>query len=241
MAPDSTAPTAPGAGWGGQCSGAAPGAAGSGDPRPGRISAVLFDFDGTLTVPDTLDFGAVRQAVGCPEGMGLLEFLAGVAGPEERRRKEAVLEAWEMEAAERTRENAGATRLVSTLHRLGVPLGIITRNTLVSIERSLAQMPGIDLGWFGVVITRDLPLSPKPFPDGVHYAAEHLGVEVAELLVVGDYRFDIEAGKRAGALAMYLHNDPAGPFHGDGADFVVRSLTEALTVIEPRLAPGIQT
>jgi hydrogenase expression/formation protein HypE len=80
-------------------------------------------------------------------------------------------------------------------------------------------------------VTRDLPLSPKPLPDGVHYAAEQLGVDVAELLVVGDYAFDIEAGKRAGALTMYLHNDPSGPFHGEGADIVVHSLAEALAVI----------
>ena len=63
------------------------------------------------------------------------------------------------------------------------------------------------------------------------YAAEQLGVDVAELLVVGDYAFDIQAGKRAGALAMYLHNDTAEPFHGEGADFVVHSLAEALAVI----------
>ncbi len=63
------------------------------------------------------------------------------------------------------------------------------------------------------------------------HAAAQLGVDVAELLVVGDYAFDIEAGKRAGALTMYLHNDPAAPFHGEGADFVVHSLAEALAVI----------
>ncbi len=136
-----------------------------------------------------------------------------------------------MEAAGRTRENAGATELVRTLHELGLPLGIITRNTRDSIDRSLAQLPGIDPGWFSVIVTRDLPLSPKPLPDGVRYAADRMGVDAAELLVVGDYLFDIQAGKSAGALAMYLHNDPSGPFHGDGADFVVHSLDEALQVI----------
>lgn len=205
------------------------------DPEPFRIAAVLFDFDGTLTVPDTLDFTAVRRAVGCPPGMGLLEFLAGVGDAGERQAKEALLEAWEIEAAGRTRENAGATELVRTLHESGVPLGIITRNTRESIDRSFAELPDIDPSWFGVVVTRDLPLSPKPLPDGVHYAAERLGVDVGELLVVGDYLFDIEAGKRAGALAMYLHNDPAGPFHGQGADFVVHTLEEALRVIRQGL------
>ncbi len=196
-----------------------------------RIAAVLFDFDGTLTVPDTLDFAALRSAVGCPSGLGLLEFLAGVKDAEERRAKEAVLEAMEVEAAEQTLENAGATELVAYLHRSGVPMGIITRNTRESIDRSFAKLPGMDPGYFDVVVTRDLPLSPKPFPDGVLYAAEKLGVDVAELLVVGDYAFDIQAGKRAGALAMYLYNDAAEPFHGEGADFVVHSLAEALAVI----------
>jgi HAD superfamily hydrolase (TIGR01549 family) len=199
------------------------------------VTAVLFDFDGTLTVPDTLDFAAVRRAVGCPPGLGLLEFLAGIDDLAERRAKEAVLEAMEAEAAEQTRENEGATELVDSLHRSGVPMGIITRNTRESIERSLAKLPGIDPTWFGVVVTRDLPLSPKPFPDGVHYAAEKLGVNVAELLVIGDYAFDIQAGKRAGALTMYLYNDPREPFHGEGADFVVHSLSEALGVIRQGL------
>jgi hydrogenase expression/formation protein HypE len=200
-------------------------------PATFRVAAVLFDFDGTLTLPETLDFAAVRRAVGCPPGLGLLEFLAGIDDAAERQGKEAVLEAMEAEAAERAQENEGASELLESLHRSGVPLGIITRNTRESIDRSLARLPGFDAGYFGVIVTRDLPLSPKPLPDGVRYAAERLGVDVAELLVVGDYAFDIQAGRQAGALTMYLHNDPSGPFHGEGADFVVQSLAEALAII----------
>ncbi len=35
---------------------------------------------------------------------------------------------------------------------------------------------------------------------------------------------------------MYLYNDPREPFHGEGADFVVHSLDEALGVIRQRAA-----
>lgn len=199
--------------------------------RSFRVAAVLFDFDGTLTVPDTLDFVAVRKAVGCPAGLGLLEFLAAIEDPDERKAKETVMAAMELEAAERAQENEGATNLVRSLHRSGVPMGIITRNTRASIDRSFEKLPGIDPGHFRVIVTRDLALNPKPFPDGVLYAAERLGVDVAELLVVGDYAFDIQAGERAGAPTMYLYNHPEEPFHGEGADFVVHSLTEALGVI----------
>ncbi len=65
-----------------------------------RVAAVLFDFDGTLTIPDTLDFSAVRRAVGCPPDLGLLEFFASIEDTKERRAKEAVMEAMETEAAE---------------------------------------------------------------------------------------------------------------------------------------------
>jgi hydrogenase expression/formation protein HypE len=203
-----------------------------------RIAGVLFDFDGTLTVPAALDFGVIRAAVGCPPGVGLLEYLGSLEDPEERRRKEEILDALEVEAAERTVENAGATELVQTLQGLGVPMGILTRNTRRSVDVSFAKLPGMDPDWFGVIVTRDVPVSPKPLPDGVHFAAEQLDVDVAGLLVVGDYAFDIQAGKAAGALTMYLHNDPAGPFHGEGADFVVCSLAEALAVIRQGLPPS---
>jgi hydrogenase expression/formation protein HypE len=201
------------------------------EPASFRIAAVLFDFDGTLTVPGTLDFAAVRAAVGCPTGMGLLEYLSAIENVEERLTKEAVLAAMEVAAADETRENEGARELIERLHRSGVPLGIITRNSRESIDRSFAKLAHIDPAHFQVIVTRDLPLPPKPFPDGVLYAAGRLGVEPRELLVVGDYAYDIQAGKRAGALAMYLHNDPSGPFHGEDADFVVHSLAEALSVI----------
>ena len=114
-------------------------------------------------------------------------------------------------------------------------MGIISRNSRESIDRSFARLPGIDPACFGVIVTRDLPLSPKPLPDGVLYAAETFGVDVSELLVVGDYAYDIQAGKRAGAPTMYLYNDSSEPFHGEDADFVVHSLEEALTLIRRSL------
>ena len=58
-------------------------------------------------------------------------------------------------------------------------------------------------------MSRDLPFDPKPFPAGVLYATEELGVEAGELLLVGDHAFDIEAGRRAGTLTMFLRNDPS--------------------------------
>ncbi|MBN1632497.1 MAG: HAD family phosphatase [Thermoleophilia bacterium] len=199
--------------------------------RPFRVRGVVFDFDGTLTQPGTLDFAALHEAVGCPRDIGLLEFLAAIDDPEERRSKEAVLNAAELEAADRCRPNEGAADLVAYLRDSHIPMAIITRNSLAAVQRAVAYLPDLALSDFTAVVTRDLPLNPKPFPDGVELAARQMGVAAGDLLMIGDHAFDIEAGKRAGTLTMFLRNDPAEARSTGGADFVVDTLDEARHVI----------
>jgi hydrogenase expression/formation protein HypE len=201
--------------------------------RPFRIVAVVFDFDGTLTRPGAIDFAAIREAVGCPKGIGLLEFLGAIEDPEERLLKEAVLIAAEMHAAEHCQPNEGAEELVAFLRERAVPMAIITRNRHESVERALLNLEGISADDFTCVVSRDLPLSPKPSPEGVTHVARELGVHVGELLLIGDHVFDIEAGVRAGALTMFLRNHSAST-HGASAvdsDFAVADLREAREVL----------
>lgn len=201
--------------------------------KPFHIEGVVFDFDGTLTKPGSIDFAAVHRAVGCPRETGLLEFLAAIDDSKKRAQKEAVLMAAEMEAAERCEPNPGLKEMVALLREAGVPMAIITRNRREPIERALSNLEGVEADDFACLVTRDLPLAPKPSPDSLRYVARELGLEVSKLLMVGDHPFDIEAGVRAGALTMFLQNDPsrasdAGP---PGSDFVVKSLVEARQVI----------
>jgi hydrogenase expression/formation protein HypE len=201
------------------------------DGRPFRLAGVIFDFDGTLTKPGALDFPAIHKAVGCPREVGLLEFLAQIGDAEVRAGKEAVLLAAEAEAAERCRPNEGAAALVALLRDNHVPMAIITRNSRVAVDIAFDHLPEIDPGWFGAVLTRDLPVNPKPFPDAVRLAAQQLEVQEQRLLMIGDHDFDIEAGRRAGTLTMFLRNDPSALGVPEGADFVVDSLGEAKDII----------
>jgi len=201
------------------------------DGRPFRICAVVFDFDGTLTRPGAIDFAAIHRAVGCPRGMGLLEFLEAIDDPEKRLRKEAILVAAETEAAERCEANDGAKELVALIRENSVPMAILTRNRREAVERALLNLEGIDADDFACIVTRDLPMNPKPSPDGVRHAACELGVEVSNLLVIGDHAFDIEAGVRAGARTMFLQTDPRVAPAADDSDFAVRTLWEACEVI----------
>ena len=199
--------------------------------RPFRITGVVFDFDGTLTKPGAIDFAAVHEAVGCPRDVGLLEFLAGIEDLEERRHREATLTRAELTAAERCEANEGAAEFVAFLRENQVPMAIVTRNSREAVRTAFAGLRDVDPTSFGVVLTRDLPLNPKPFPDAVELAARELGLEVDELLMIGDHDFDIEAGRRAGALTMFLRNDPHSNAPVPEADFVVDTLAEALQVV----------
>ena len=201
------------------------------DGSPFRLTAVVFDFDGTLTRPGALDFAAIHRAVGCPREVGLLEFLSSLEDAKEKRRVEAILEQAEDEAAERSQANEGAEELVAYLRERGIPMAIITRNRREAVERALANSMGIDPADFGLMVTRDLSFTPKPSPDGVLHVARELGVDVHELLMIGDHAFDIVAGEQAGALTMFLDNHPEGHTPPSNPDFVVPDLEEAARVI----------
>jgi len=200
---------------------------------PLRIAAVVFDFDGTLTKPDAIDFPAIHKAVGCPDGVGLLEFLEAIDDRDARLSKEAVLIDAEMKAAERCRVNEGARELIAEIRKAKIPMAVITRNRREAVERALLNLEDVDEDDFECLVTRDLPLSPKPSPEAVVHVAEELGVKIGELLLLGDHLYDIEAGARAGALTMFLTNgkDEAREKEALQSDFVVSDLKEALEII----------
>ena len=216
-------------------------------PRPYRLEAVLFDFDGTLTMPDGLDFLAIKREVGCPPDRYVLEFIEELPPGERREQALAALERFELEGAARARPNAGAEEAVRALRRHGLKVGVITRNGRAAIDRALERFAPLGAADFDVIVTRDDPCPPKPAPDGVLRAAERMGVDPARVLVVGDFILDALAGRRAGAVTVYLTNgeapDPdAEPGDaGEGAcDFVIDSLDELDAVVRVGLplAPG---
>lgn len=209
-------------------------------PRPFRLEAVLFDFDGTLTAPGELDFAAIKRAVGCPPDRFVLEWALALEDETERDRALAALERFELEAAARSRRNEGAEELVESLRDHGLVLGVLTRNGRAAVERALANFTRVRLTDFAAVVTRDDPAAPKPAPDGVLLACARMGVAPERTLLVGDYVLDAEAGRRAGAVTALLTNglepDPADAAELEGRetprpDFVVRRLADVMEVV----------
>jgi HAD superfamily hydrolase (TIGR01509 family) len=175
-----------------------------------NIQAVLFDFDGTLTRPGALDFPAIKKALGCPLDQPILEYVQAIATPYARKEALEQLDRFEILAARRSKPNDGAVEIVRWLKDQGLPVGIITRNSRASVLTALAHFAPLGVDDFDVLVTRDDPPAPKPSGQGVHWAARHLRTRPEAILMVGDYLFDCEAGRSAGARTALLdpHNDP---------------------------------
>ncbi len=200
--------------------------------RNKRIRAVLFDFDGTLTEPGSIDFDVIREAVGCPKRQPVLEFINGIESQTERAAAFRILDGFEAAAAGQSRPNAGAEELLAYLRARGLKIGIITRNSMAAVETSLKNFRRILPSDFDVILTRDDPFSPKPSPEGIVAAADALMVPAAEVLVVGDFVFDIEAGHKAGALTGYLTNRGSSHPCQHPSDFTIEHLSELKDILD---------
>jgi len=209
--------------------------------RAFHAEGVLFDFDGTLTKPSAIDFGAIRAMIGCPPDSFVLEHIASLPPGPERERALATLEQFEIEGAQRSQPNEAAEATVRRLRELGLRVGVLTRNSRAALEVAFAQFAALRPDDFDVIITRDDPVPPKPSPDGVLLAARRMGVLPQRLLVVGDFSLDILAGAAAQSVTVLLtngapaldHDASPGPDTREPieADFTIHRLDELEAVV----------
>lgn len=197
------------------------------------LKAVFFDFDGTLTKPGALDFSIIRRRIGCPDGQPILEFIEKTSNLIQREEMTRKLDEFEAEAAARSVPNSGAEEMIQFLKERGIKIAVITRNTLPSVLRSLENFKHTTLDDFDFLLTREEDVQPKPSPDGVYLAARKLGVSQAESMLVGDFIFDLEAGKNASVKTVWLKNPFVTPDerYFNASDYVVSSMEELKQII----------
>lgn len=189
----------------------------------------IFDLDGTLTVA-VHDFEAIRRSLGLPAGEPILEAIAALPACE-RPGLYRRLDALELELARAARPQPGAHALLEALRARGARLGILTRN---SHANALATLDAAGLGGFfepARVLCRQ-SAAPKPDPDGVVRLLGAWGAAAHTGVMVGDYLFDLLAGRAAGVATVYLDPSGAFPFR-EHADRSVRSLAELLPAPRP--------
>ena len=193
----------------------------------------VFDMDGTLTVA-VHDFALIRRELGIPEAHDILEHLTALDADEAAACR-AWLMAHERELALAAQPAPGALDLLQALHEAGCRLGVLTRNA-GSLAWLTLQAIGVD-GLFrqSEVIGRDDAV-PKPDPDGLLRLAARWEIPARQLVMVGDYRFDLECGRAAGAATL-LVNQPQ-PAWQELADWQFRDCTEVLQAWRVAAATG---
>lgn len=168
----------------------------------------VFDMDGTLTLA-AHDFNAIRLALDIPIEDDILGHLAALP-PAQAAVKHAWLLEHERELALAAKPAPGAVALVRYLAERGVRLGVLTRNARELAHITLAAIGLGDCFAREHVLGRD-EAAFKPSPEGLHKLAQAWQVAPAQMVMVGDYRFDLEAGRAAGTHTV-LVNLPTNPW-----------------------------
>jgi len=198
------------------------------ETRVAACSHWVFDLDGTLTVA-VHDFAAIRRELAIPEGVDILGHLTSLP-PRHAQPLHDRLQEIELELAGLTRAAEGALALLEHLESGGARLGILTRNTR---ENALRTLDLVGLGRFfhpEHILGRDDAL-PKPDPDGIRSLAGIWGTSPERTIMVGDYQYDLQAGRSAGALTV--HVDPTRSFRWpELADVSVATLDELIRWIK---------
>lgn len=188
-----------------------------------RYRGVIFDMDGTLA-DSQLDFPAIRLELGLGEGP-LLEKLASLS-PDERARCEAILHSHERRGAECATPFPSADQWIVRLDEFQIERGVLSRNSKSIVEVTL-QRCGL---LFDKFLGRE-DATVKPDPAGVLHLCEHWNLDPREVLVVGDYVYDVEAAERAGCDCALITHGRDWPFAGR-ALYRWESLAEGLAQFE---------
>ena len=161
----------------------------------------IFDMDGTLTV-SAHDFEHMRRELGLAPEVPILEALQAMPQNEAAPLWE-LLNELEFYYAGKTSLMQGALELLQYLHEKGCRLAILTRNTMPVVKHTLEACAIEHYFPVDYILDRDSCI-PKPSPDGINQLLRMWQAEVSDSVMVGDYRYDLEAGKAAGVATVHL-------------------------------------
>lgn len=187
----------------------------------------VFDLDGTLTLP-VHDFSVIRNALGVPKGTDILGYLTSLDDSEAQPLQDKLNEI-ETGLLDRIEPAPGLIQLIETLNRRGSRIGILTRNTR-DIALKTIDCLGIG-GYFQkeCILGRD-DTPPKPDPEGLFRLSVQWETAPVEMVMVGDYLFDLQTGRNAGAATIHVDRTRSFPWP-ELTDIGVGTLKELLDII----------
>ncbi len=181
------------------------------------FSAVLFDFDGTLST-STIDFARLRRKITAlaepflgeepePSDLPVLEWIDELSaeirefdedlGKQFHTRGRLIVQAHELDAAREAALFPFTRPMLAGLRESGVKTGVLTRNSTAAVK---TIFPDIRSCCDAFMAREDAP-RVKPHPDHALALLSRLDVAPAEALLVGDHPIDVETARRAGLAA----------------------------------------
>ena len=184
--------------------------------------AIIFDVDGTLLDTERIYMeawvkaGALfgytvtdealmkTRAVAVSVAIPVFQACCGADFPYEAVRKERVRIAEEIiaEAGADKLIKPGTPAVLQALRDAGYAMAVAS-STDIAKTRSHLEHAGL-LDWFPVAIGGDMVKQTKPNPDIFLLAAEKLGVDPKDCIVVGDTPADVLAGTAAGMQVILI-------------------------------------
>lgn len=178
------------------------------------LTAVLFDFDGTLVDTTELIHQSMRHATSTVLGREYSRetLLNGVGRPLPEQMKifdperaDELLEVYrrhnEAHHDDLIQEFPGIEAALGRLQEAGLELAVVTSKRRVSVEQALESFPGL-----GRVVDRFVTMEDttehKPHPEPLLKGLEILGATREEAAYVGDSPYDIAAAQAAGLTSV---------------------------------------
>ncbi|XP_012077642.1 haloacid dehalogenase-like hydrolase domain-containing protein At2g33255 isoform X2 [Jatropha curcas] len=207
-----------------------------------RLRGVVFDMDGTLTVP-VIDFAAMYKSVlgedeyrrvkaENPSGIDILHHIESWSADKQRKALEIITD-FERQGLDRLQIMPGAVELCGFLDSKKIRRGLITRNVMEAVDLFHLKSGMI----FSPALSREFrPYKPDPAP--LLHICSMWEVQPNEVMMVGDsLKDDVACGKRAGAFTCLL--DEKGRYSSHDftnldlqPDFTVSSLAEIHSLLE---------
>ncbi len=215
-----------------------------------HIKALIFDFDGTLAVLN-IDFSFMTQQVlelmrqfgvdgSSVKEKYLLEIIDEVfhilakddasSADAFYEKANLILHEIEMEAAGKGSLIPGAEETLRNLREKGIKVGIVTRNCEDAVRR---VFPDIE-AYCDIFVSRNSVKKVKPHPDHLRYVMHALRIRGEEAAMVGDHTIDIQAGKRAGimAIGVLTGKTKREDFEKAGADYILAQASDVRALLE---------
>ncbi|KAL2530252.1 Haloacid dehalogenase-like hydrolase domain-containing protein [Forsythia ovata] len=207
-----------------------------------RLRGVVFDMDGTLTVP-VIDFPAMYRTVlgekeylkiksENPTGIDILHHIE-TWSPDKQKRAYEIIADFEKQGLDRLQIMPGASELCGFLDSRNIRRGLITRNVKGAVDLFHVRFGMI----FSPALSREFrPYKPDPAP--LLHICTTWGVQPDEVMMIGDsLKDDVACGKRAGAFTCLLdetgrYDSPEYESTEFKPDYKVTSLVEACSLLE---------